>query len=124
MTRLCVAAGLLMASCGANDLLDPDAAQGIEGLVTMGPMCPVQTVDDPCPDAPYRAWIDVLTARGAHVTRFRSAEDGTFRVGLRPGQYILDPQTDGRLPMASAQTVDVVLGEYTDVLVSYDSGIR
>ena len=124
LTRLCMAAGLVVASCAESDLLTPGAEQGIDGMVTIGPMCPVQTLDDPCPDAPYQAWIDVRTAVGAHVTRLRSGEDGTFRVGLRPGRYVLDPEADGRLPMAAEQTVDVALGEYTDVLISYDSGIR
>jgi hypothetical protein len=58
------------------------------------------------------------------VTRVRSDEDGTFEVGLRPGRYVLDPETDGRLPMAAEQTVDVLPGVYTEVLISYDSGIR
>jgi hypothetical protein len=124
LTSLAVAAGLLVGGCGASDLLQPTANQGIEGMVSIGPMCPVQTIDDPCPDAPYEAWIEVSTAMGGFVTRVRSAEDGTFRIGLRPGRYVLDPETDGRLPMAAEQTADVVRGAYTQVQISYDSGIR
>lgn len=29
---------------------DATATSGISGLVLIGPMCPVVTVDDPCPD--------------------------------------------------------------------------
>jgi hypothetical protein len=120
---LCLAAGLA-AGCGASELLGPDAEQGIEGLVTIGPMCPVQTQDDPCPDQPYQAWIEIRNAAGAQVTRIRSTEDGTFWVGLRAGRYVLDPETDGRLPIAEEQSVEVEPGVFTQVLVSYDSGIR
>jgi hypothetical protein len=121
---LWLAAALLVGGCGSSDLLDPTANQGIEGMVSIGPMCPVQTIDDPCPDAPYQAWIDVRTPTRALVTRVRSDEDGTFEVGLQPGRYVLDPETQGHLPTAVEQTVDVVAGVYTEVLISYDSGIR
>lgn len=44
-TWRCVAILLTLNACGTNDLLGPDAAQGIEGIVLLGPQCPVQTVD-------------------------------------------------------------------------------
>jgi hypothetical protein len=124
LRRLCLVVGLVTAGCGAGALLGPDAEQGIEGVVLLGPMCPVQTLDDPCPDAPYQAWIGVRTEAGSNLTRVRSGEDGTFRIGLRPGRYVLDPETDGRFPMSSEQPVEVPPGAYTAVVISYDSGIR
>jgi hypothetical protein len=118
--------GLLCAlpACGPSDLLGPQAAQGIEGLVLLGPQCPVQTQADPCPDVPYRAWIDVRTGRGAQVTRVRSDAEGRFRVGLRAGSYVLEPEAGSPFPVAGAQTVEVDEGAYTDVIVSFDTGIR
>ena len=121
-----IAIGLLCAlpACGPSDLLGPQAAQGIDGLVLLGPMCPVQTQDDPCPDTPYEAWIDVRTAGGVLVTRVRSDEEGHFRVGLRPGTYMLDPESGSPFPTAGEQTVEVEEGVYTEVVVSFDTGIR
>lgn len=121
---LCVALLLTLTGCGASDLLAPDAAQGIEGIVLLGPQCPVQTLENPCPDLPYQAWIVVRDAGGGHVTRIRSGEDGRFRVGLRPGRYVLAPESGSPFPVASEQEVEVAEGLYTEVLVSFDTGIR
>lgn len=116
--------GLTLVACGASELLGPDAPQGIDGLVLIGPMCPVSTVDDPCPDPPYQAWIEVRTDAGAHVTRVRSGEDDRFRVGLRAGSYVVVPESEGHFQMASEQTVEVDAGAYAEVVVIFDSGIR
>ena len=51
-------------ACGSDDVLGPDARQGIAGVVLIGPQCPVQSVDNPCPDLPYQAWIDVRNSSG------------------------------------------------------------
>jgi len=120
---------LAAAACGPSDLLGPRAGQGIDGVVTIGPMCPVQTLDDPCPDQPYQAWIEVVTASGAVVTSVYSDEHGEFRIGLRPGAYVVRPESlprmgPGRFPFASEQSVVVQRGRYAAVLVSFDSGIR
>jgi len=119
-----MALGFVVAACGASELLGPGAAQGIDGIALRGPMCPVQSIDDPCPDLPYEAWIGVRTAAGAHVTRVRSGEDGRFRVGLRAGSYVLEPESGTPFPVASDQAVVVEEGVYTEVVISFDTGIR
>jgi hypothetical protein len=129
MTRMTIRAMALtgafaLAACGTSDLLGPESPQGIEGLVLLGPMCPVVRVDDPCPDQPYEAWIEVRNARGELVTGVRSDEDGHFRVGLRAGSYVLVPLSGHPFPSAGEQEVLVREGAYTDVVVSYDTGIR
>jgi hypothetical protein len=119
-----VAIGLALIACGTDELLGPNAAQGIEGTVLLGPQCPVQTADEPCPDRPYEAWIDVRTQGGNLVTRIKSGEDGRFRVGLRPGSYVLNPESGDPFPFASDLDVDVRKGAFTVVTVSFDTGIR
>ncbi len=105
---------------------DPTAASGIAGLVLLGPTCPVVRPDDPCPDRPFVAAIVVRNAQGTAVCTTSSGEDGRFRVGLPAGTYELDPQSGdaGGLPSAASQQVTVEPGRYTEVLVSFDSGIR
>ena len=105
---------------------DPTAASGITGLVLIGPMCPVMQIDVPCPDRPYATTLVVHDSQGGQVCRTSSGADGRFRIGLPPGGYELgpDPSELGRLPYASPQPVTVLPGQYTEVLVSYDSGIR
>ena len=115
---------LAVAGCRSNELLGPNAEQGVEGIVLLGPQCPVATAQDPCPDSPYQAWIRVRRLDGGTVTRVRSGEDGRFRVGLRPGTYRLDPESGDPLPFAMEQEVEVEAGRYTEVVVSFDTGIR
>ncbi len=119
-----VAMYLTLIACGSDDLLGPGASQGIDGTVLLGPQCPVQTLENPCPDLPYRAWIRVRTSDGGSVTRIRAGEDGRFRVGLRPGLYVLDPESGNPFPFASDQEVEVEKGKYTEVTVFFDTGIR
>lgn len=115
---------LALGSCAGDRLLGPDAAQGIDGLVLLGPLCPVATVDDPCPDEPYAATIAIEDEGGGAVTTVHSGVDGRFRVGLEPGRYRLVPESGDPLPRADAQAVTVPEEAWVEVTVSYDTGIR
>jgi len=122
---IALAVFLLAATCD-NSHGGPPGDSGISGIVTIGPMCPVERVDTPCPDQPFQATIVVDDAHGKEVTRFDSGADGSFRVALAPGSYTLVPQSPngGGPPSAGEQTVEVRSGAYTDVTIQYDSGIR
>jgi hypothetical protein len=115
---------LALGGCAGDLLLGPDAAQGIDGLVLLGPLCPVVSESDPCPDQPYAATITVLDEDGATVTTVRSGQDGRFRVGLEPGDYRLVPESGDPLPRAGEQEVSVPAGMWVEVTVGYDTGIR
>ncbi len=102
----------------------PADESGIEGVVTIGPTCPVQRIESPCPDRPYPADIVVLDKAGNRVAGVASGADGRFRVLLPPGTYTLIPQHKGTPPTAVEQTIAVVAGRITAVQIVYDSGIR
>jgi hypothetical protein len=102
----------------------------VDGRVHAGPVCPVEKVppDPACADRPVAgAVLIVTTAAGAEVARATSAADGTFRVSLAAGDYVLVPQpVQGYMGTASpipfhAQG-DGAAPAPLDV--SYDTGIR
>ncbi len=100
------------------------APSGIEGQALIGPTCPVQRQDSPCPDQPYQASIQVLGADRELVLEFQTDAQGSFRVELEPGTYTLVPLSPGVLPRAEEQVVQVEAGRFTEVIIQYDSGIR
>jgi hypothetical protein len=102
-------------------------SSGIEGQVSFGPISPVVrpgirpgTVNY----RPYQATITILDEEGQTVTRCQSDMDGKFRVSLKPGRYTLIPESPGPRPHAPKQAVTVSEGEFIQVRVNYDSGIR
>jgi hypothetical protein len=123
---LALTALTLIPACGFQ-LIPPDLDSGIEGTMLAGPQCPVENPDNPdCADKPYQGTVIVKTPNGLlQVTRFTADADGRFRVPLYPGTYLLDPLpgTNG-LPRVNEQTVEVNPGTFTDVAISYDTGIR
>jgi CHRD domain len=103
---------------------------GIEGRVTVGPVCPGAVPDPPdpkCADRPYSVIVVVKTADGVtEIARLTSNSDGEFRVSLPPGKYQL---TDGHIgaisyPFLKPQTVTVEVAKFTSVTVRFDTGIR
>ena len=118
-----------LAASGCGGFLPPAGFDsGVTGVVLAGPTCPVVNPNSgtDCADQPIVATIIVRDADiGLEVTRFASGTDGTFLVPLFPGRYVLDPQpVSGYIGTPPSQTVDVQAGQFTDVVIEYDTGIR
>ncbi len=122
---------ILIAStmCNCTDLpFDQNLDSGVEGIVLAGPQCPVQGPDvgDECDDQPYQATIIVRSEDGStEIIRFTAEDDGAFRQPLAPGSYLLDPQPgENGFPFAEDQLVTVTEGQFTEITILYDTGIR
>lgn len=125
-TNLILLLPFLVGGCAAT-FIPTNLDSGISGVVLAGPTCPVQTPNNhACDDQPYAATVVVETADGRFtVTRFTAGSDGRFRVPLFPGTYLLDPLSGASgLPVSSPRTVVVQPGAFTDLMISYDTGIR
>jgi hypothetical protein len=97
---------------------------GIAGQVMLGPICPGPERPDRVCERPYEATIIVLDQQGRVLSQVRSNAAGQFRVPLTPGIYTLRPEAPGRLPRAAEQTVRVESGQFTQVEIRYNTGIR
>jgi hypothetical protein len=62
----------------------------------------------------------------AVVVTADSDTDGVFRISLEPGVYNLQPTNidDAMLPHARELRVTVTAGQYQDLNILFDSGIR
>ena len=92
----------------------------------MGPICPVQTYPNSCPDEPFSALFHVFDqAAATEVTTFQSDEQGQFRVGLSPGEYTIIADEAAPLhPKFQAEKVKVNENMFSVVTLVFDTGIR
>ena len=90
----------------------------------LGPTCPVESVEHPCPDRPLAADVVVSTSGGQEVATVHSGPDGKFRIGLRPGVYVLTVANRKGIQFAKPVSVTVPPRGFVEVTVSVDSGIR
>jgi len=104
----------------------PPADTGVEGIVTIGPMCPVIQVGQACPDKPYAAKLTVANRLGKIIARGSADADGSFRIPLPAGDYLLQAEaTDGSpFPGPASLPFSVSEGAWTRLEVILDSGIR
>jgi hypothetical protein len=114
---------LILSACAQ---LTAPADTGISGQVLIGPTCPMVQDGKACPDQPYQASIRVLDQNGFEVTTFQTDAEGRFKINLAAGTYTLRPLPPQGMPMPSAADMiyTVVAGQFTQVDIRYDSGIR
>ncbi|MDH4334027.1 MAG: carboxypeptidase-like regulatory domain-containing protein [Chloroflexota bacterium] len=109
-----------------DELLGPT---GVRGSVSAGPTCPVVTdpPDPACADRPVAGAVLVITdLDDVEIARVTSGANGEFSVDLPSGAYRLVPQSvDGLMGTAARMDFGVEAeGPPTELLVSYDTGIR
>jgi hypothetical protein len=116
---------LLLAMACSENAQQP--ASGIEGSVMIKPVCPEAQDLEPCENEPYETTLVIKEMESRDVVAtIQTAADGTFRVSLPPGEYLVEPQEPESFvaPFADAQIVAVREGEFKAIEVVYDSGIR
>lgn len=120
-------AGALLAGCGNGPGEAEDATgSGIRGRVLAGPACPVVVEESPCPPTPIEADIRVLDVGGeTEVATGRSDAEGNFRIPLEPGEYVVEVAAEaGGIGGAKPVSITVPEGEFTQVTLHYDTGVR
>jgi len=119
---------VIMVGCAPVGVSGTPPESGVVGTTVVDAGCPDTPSRDPCPDRPIRAHLSLTDERsGAEVGMTDSAPDGSFRINVAPGHYLLHSAgwTSAPLPAApAAQPVEVRTGQVTPVLVRFDSGVR
>ena len=117
----------LLAGCrdGSDPTVDDPPNSGVRGVVTAGPRCPVVVQGSPCPDQPWQGAVRIATSAGEVVSTVETDDRGRFEAPLSEGRYEVIAETEqDRLPTASPQTVTVPQGEWVEVTLTVDTGIR
>jgi hypothetical protein len=128
---LATATALLLVACGppagGTQSTQPSEAltSGISGVVLLSPTCAVQPADaTPCV-TPYAAELVITDENGTVVGKVTSSADGSFKIALPPGNYVILPSPgSGGMPVAQPIPITVVADDYAPVEIDYDSGIR
>lgn len=98
-------------------------------MVVSWPHCPVEGISgkeraDGCQGTPTAATVQVRD-QSTHgvVSTLHSGQKGRFRHSLRPGAYVVTARASGTY-FCHSVNVAVRPGEYTDVTVVCDTGLR
>ncbi len=100
---------------------------GVTGRTVVAPTCPVEQTASPCPPRPIRATVEARRPDSPEiVAHTQSSHDGSFRLVLAPGTYVLTVKPPGPalMPRPKQLTVTVSPHEFAQVTVHLDSGIR
>ena len=98
----------------------------LQGRVTQGPICPVETMPPDPRCAPKGYATDILVSGGGFTTPKLISTDaeGYFTALLSPGTYLLSAGGENSLPKCEAMQVEINLQQTSNVDISCDTGIR
>jgi hypothetical protein len=103
----------------------------LEGTISIGPICPVET-DPPSPEClptaeTYKAYpVGIWTQDGRRrITQITPAMDGSFSVGLVPGQYLIKLDKENTIGGSNLPVIVVITTLEKSILnIDIDTGIR
>ena len=126
MSRLVLLIALVCSACAGAAEQSRPGGTGIRGQVVASPTCPVETGDPACEPAPVEARIVVVSLEGAARNVFPSDPDGTFSIGLRPGQYQVHAEPVDQLMRVAPRPLRVTVteGAVSEITVVVDTGLR
>lgn len=131
-TTIAILALLAIAACHSPTNPDDSASLPhgrLSGLVTIGPFCPVERVDQPCPTPPSAYAERKVLVYDEKVTRLLHTVDidsrGLYLIDLRPGRYTIDVKKVGIDRTSDVPTVvTIIANSVTRLDIKIDTGIR
>ncbi len=122
-----VVAGLASGACinGAPSGDGTSSSTGVKGRVLIGPTCPVERADSPCPDKPIEGVVVALRRIGEAAGNVHTDSNGRFFLPLAPGGYLIYAREESDNPRVSKfQRVTIAPGRVLSLALVVDSGIR
>jgi hypothetical protein len=119
LTASCSSLGEQSSSSGASS-----ASSGVDGIIAVGPTCPVQQINAHCLNQPVSTTVQLLDGAGRTVARGRSNAGGHYTLRAAAGDYVLLATSTSPGNGCPRTQVTVVAGRWTDASILCDSGIR
>ena len=118
---------VLLTACARGSSAGSDDRLGtIHGEVLLGPTCPVESIQSPCPGRPLAGVpVRVVDADGEVRASAVSDDRGAFTIDVTPGSYLLTASIEQDAARSVEPVrVEVRAGEVVRSDVMVDSGIR
>jgi hypothetical protein len=120
---------LVLGGCSSAEDAGGRATSGVTGQVTLGPTCPVESAGTPCEDQPPANVVAIVSealpgevhAAGRTVSRGVTDSEGSFRIAVPPGDYIVTARAGMSCEPVDARVLD---DSFVTVTVACDTGIR
>jgi hypothetical protein len=99
---------------------------GLTGRVVLFPTCPVNITESPCPRKGVQTTVAIESADGRRIEQVRTRSDGSFRVALEPGDYLLSAVPPPMAPhlVPRPASAKVLPGTFARVTVVLDTRLR
>lgn len=97
---------------------------GIHLVATIGPTCPGPERPGQVCTKPYQGEFVVTDSGGTEVAQATTNQDGQTLINLSPGTYTVTLKIEGRFPSGAPVNATVAAGQYAEVNIELDSGIR
>ena len=118
------------ATTASDDEIETGTLGTITGSVSIGPLCPVETIppDPACQPTPetFAGLLVLVTTTRQQVVREVAVDgQGRFAVRLPAGRYVVTTNRDGLGVGGTVPVqVDLAAGEVEEIRVEVDTGIR
>jgi hypothetical protein len=116
---------------GSSAASGPCRSSGVRGTLIVDQGGPVVRECSAWPAYPLSGSVEAVrrdagSATGPVAARADSDARGHFRLVLPPGEYVVQARnlTGAPVPTARPVTVRVTAGEFTEITIHFDSGIR
>jgi hypothetical protein len=115
----------IVGKTGEADEDQVGVSSGIRGMILAGPTCPVEREGEQCGPLPAAGVpLRVVDISGAERATTQTDPSGKFLLLLPPGIYIIERSGGSPFPSVPPTQVMVNEGEFQDVLLNGDTGIR
>lgn len=113
---------VFLTACGGGG--GDEEGTGIKGQIFLAQCQGPQIATDCFSQEPYQATLIIYNDAFEELDRVESDEEGFFSYSAEAGVYFIHPYSPGPYPIATDYQVVVVEGEWTEMTVIYDSGMR